>query len=423
MNATQFTEHYATCFREGRTVGSEKEMLIIDRKTGHMSNISAKFQSANLGQNWKTQFDDVNTDLVVGFLGADGVITTDAGLGQIELISTPCESIHILEAQNKALLANLRPLLADNQAIMAHGNQPITTADWCLWVPKGRYKALRESTEGRVEGSCATSSYQTHVSVNAKEVVQAINVGNAAAGFLLALFGNGSVYAGKSNGLCAQRELVWDGFGPKFLDRIGLPAEPFFDLEHFIRHMFKMRFLFYQESQGVWKIPKKEACFGEFVQDMEDPNQVMAFWRFHEAVYWICARPRTYGTIEFRPCCPQPWPEIMAPDAATLGLIENLQEASEFLSQFSWKTLKEFRVNAAKDGLRSKIGSRDALPFVREFLEIVIKGLQKHGLGEENFLTHTQERVAANTPWSWADRAREIFQANGIKGMLTELEL
>lgn len=408
MDLDRFVGRYLGHFqsKQARTVGCEEEIQVVDPLTGEMGDFSAIMQNISM-PGWETKYDDIHSELVVGFKGESGsYITTDAGRGTIEINVAYQQDLFALETEYLKLLSVCKKKIAEyGLVLVGHGTYLLTPSHLKNWVRKGRYKYLLDSTDYMVKDADSTASSQTHISVGPEEAGKVNRLLNAATGLAISLCANSSISEGKPNGYSAKRELSWDLFGPRFATRVGMPKiEPSGRIDEYLSGIIDQDFLFYQDENGKWQNCGKP--FREFARSCN--GNVFDFYKYHEGAVWQNARLRhIFGTVEFRPCCQQPPGENFAVHALALGLVENHKKAWYLLSGYSWLELLDWRESAIRYGINSYLGGQKALGVIPELLTIVEQGLKNRGFGEEIFLKPLWKRIAKNK--TGADIAVEVF--------------
>ena len=94
------------------------------------------------------------------------------------------------------------------------------------------------------------------------------------------------------------------------------------------------------------------------------------------------------------------WSTIMAPSAIQSGIINNLDEALQYLRTFKWQHLNLLREAAIKDGLHGEVGGVKVFEFTKKVLEISAKGLP---VGQQKLLAYPVHVL--QTKQNGADRA------------------
>jgi gamma-glutamylcysteine synthetase len=217
----------------------------------------------------------------------------------------------------------------------------------------------------------------------------------------------------------ASRELVWDRFAGRDSPigyRCGIPPRAFTDAEDYFLYMAALPMIVRKVEAGVYDTPGipfievLRAAGGAAADDEQLFRLLRKHWPMHEGSVWWSWRPRSFGTLEFRPACAQPRDEFLAASAFANGLVEAHDLLQEFADELhlprdAWAS---FRVDAARRSVDAELGGRKALPLLTQVLEIAEEGLKRRREGEEAFLIPMWERHAHRT--SPAKEARAAWE-------------
>ena len=141
----------------------------------------------------------------------------------------------------------------------------------------------------------------------------------------------------------------------------------------------------------------------------------------HLTFFWHNARISPYFTLENRVNDQQPPDDIMVVSALTLGIMENLNEATALIDSYPWQYLREARLCAIRDGLMASVQGIPISEMSMNVLHIAKVGLKKRGLGEEKFLDPLWERLEEGI--CPADMAANIFESGGERKLIEQFRL
>jgi glutamate--cysteine ligase len=362
------------------------------------------------------------------------VIGTDTGYCTLEVALKPDDNLFAIEQQlNQTMRMLSNYFLQKDCLILGYGIQPVTPPSKHLMANSPRYTLpLRESMNRFIEQRdgvdfhlfTITASNQCHIEISEDEVIRAVNVLNGLSGLQIALTANAPVWRGEVDRQWkAVREIFWDYGFVELWTQIGIP-KCFRDIPDYIEYIcsFKPR-LVMRDEQAIYITDKK--TFKDFIDSNEpsvgllmngesisifpDVDDIL----YHSGFAWFNARisPK-YGTIESRISCQQPPKETMVVTALVLGVLENIEEAENLLSRYSWEEWKRFRFDALRHTLQSEISNTKIMPLLEEFTKIAETGLRKRALGEEKFLEPAFRRIADRK--APADHAIYAFQTNKL---------
>ncbi len=412
-----FCKNYLARFKHeagaDRRLGLEKEILTVDEH-GYMADICEKIWPTLLKAGYKPVYDDFYRDQIVAFWVGEDQIALDAGRGTFEIILSPQKSVQDAERRMKEVLRIVHSACEEEKfRMIGLGYQPKSIPARENWNHKQRYEVLLDFFGEAVYPASLSASDQTHIDVVQSEIVQVINTMNGMAGFFVVLFANCPVFVGP-NRFKAFREVIWDALGA---DRTGLPLTPVSSVEDYLGRLWDMKCIMAYNGEKYFP---PDVPFKEYVAGLNEEDTFKAY-QAHEGSVWFCARPRVYGTIEMRPAALQPWNDMVAVSALTLGLMENLNESEMFIRQFRWDTLRALRLEAVRIGFDAKLNDVPVSRFAREVMELAKKGLVKRRLGEEKYLETLFERV--NLQKAPVDTGREYYESGGIELLLEKSSL
>ncbi len=342
-------------------------------------------------------FDDIFQEELIGLKRGERVISTDAGIGLLEINEPPYESLWDAEKNCFSFFQWVRDLFYSHRAlVLNYGVQPVSKEGG--WVNKGRYDILKRILPVKVNNITLGAASQVHIDLHLSEVTKAVNTMNVLTGLLIALFANAPVYMGKDSGLMAIRETFWDEFVP---ERSGIPSR-FSSYEEYIEKMLELPLLLKRQNG---KYIKYGLPFENFLNDLDED---FSGFHIHEGTVWWDSRLRSLGTIEIRPVCCQS--DCLSFPALCLGLIENLDEVADFTNRYSLKKWREVKKYAIRNGMKN---SKEML---RDLISLAETGLKKRKIGEEVFLSTLWERIEKGK--SPAEEKIEIFRNYGMKDLI-----
>jgi len=102
------------------------------------------------------------------------------------------------------------------------------------------------------------------------------------------------------------------------------------------------------------------------------------------------------------------WSTVTSPSALQAGIINNLNEAYSYISNFSWKHLDLLRESAIIKGLQGEVDGINVYEFAKKIFEIAGRGLS---MPDHRMLAYPEHVL--NTKQNGADRALEDFLEKG----------
>ena len=273
-----------------------------------------------------------------------------------------------------------------------------------------------------------SAAHQVHIDVDPEESIKAVNVLNGFAGAQIALTANSNIW---QNGVADRAqclgELFWDWWLGDERSRAGVPERRFESLDDYADCIGNYSPVFVRRGDRVFGLPDyktfKAYYNGDGIKrgidtdgnevDLTPENNDISL---HNTFFWHDARISRYFTIENRLNDQQPYDEMIVIPALTLGLIENLQEALEYLSQFDWETIKTMRDNAIHDGLDAAVNGSTVIDQCKNMIDIAKRGLTGRNLGEEKYLQPLVERLEKK--YNPAVKAADLFKSGGLESLI-----
>ena len=411
----QFQAKFREQLRGPRMVGREAEYTVI-KNDGTAANIFELFEPLQATGSFKLLYDNPpNEKMLVGLESKAASYSSEVGLGTIEVITGPANTLFELkEMHEKAMRPLLKICKERNLHVLGFGIQPITKASPQLMSPKQRYKLLLDIMGPSWLWFCVTSSDQAQIDITRDEIVKFTNFGILMAPVVIALCGNSSVCGDNQDYICHREGLKKSIFPGE--QRHGMIERPYDDLGDFIERLSKKTCLLLKDK-SYYAVNKP------FVEVLKEKGPDLETFLMHDHYLWNSARARSaHSTVEIRPACQQPWSEHMSVAALSLGLVEAEKDIQAYLNlQFgnqTWPLLNDYHKEAVRFGLAAK---RPVPGFLLEILSLAYKGLVARGFKEEELLKPLFERLKAEE--NPGQKAKKIFEAKGIKAMIDSLKI
>ncbi len=414
--ATQFTECFPVDRPQPRTIGREAEFPVVTA-TGEAADVRYLWDLLLAPGDLKEHYDSGTPNLIAGLDGDEYSYEIEVGVGTVEVVTRPCTDLFSIQRiMNQAVNRLVRAAARRGWQVLGYGIQPISPPYLTLMTPKQRYQSLYRAMGAEWLWYAVTASDQCHVAVARAEITQLLNFGNMMAPVLITLCANSPIHSGRLSPFCSSREGQMASIHASEY-RHGMPARPYRDIADYIRTAAERTYLIVRADNEV--IPSSRP-FSDYLR--EHGPDFPAFL-FHEHYIWNSARLRTtYGTLEIRPACQQPWPEHMAAMALSVGLIEAAQPITDYileaLGENYWSILRTYHQRTIAQGLAAP---QPAPNFLRTIVQLAAKGIQQRGQDEERLLQPIWNRLERRE--NPAQRARRIYQSDGMHALLAQLAI
>lgn len=327
-------------------------------------------------------------DNIIGLKDGDGgSITLEPG-GQFELSGAPLRTIHETCAETERHLNQMHVATkALDIGMLGVGFQPIWDRDDISWMPKGRYKIMRNymPKQGNLGLDMMLRSCTVQVNLdyaNEEDMRRKFRTSLALQPVATALFANSPFKNGKPSGLKSTRAHVWTDTDP---DRCGVPECVFddhFGYEQWVNYILDVPMYFLQRSNGYVDVAghsfrdymagKLAGCEGQY-PTMGD---------FEDHITTAFPEVRLKGYLEMRGADGGSWANICALPALWTGLLydeQALAEAEHLASNISAQDVMAARHSAAKDALAGQIGGMPMHEVAQKLVKIAHGGLVRRG--------------------------------------------
>jgi glutamate--cysteine ligase len=348
-------------------------------------------------------------------------ITLEPG-GQLELSGALLENIHQTCTE---VYTHLRQVKAVAQplgaAFLGMGFQPKWRREEIPWMPKGRYRIMREYMPKRgglgLDMMTRTCTVQVNLDYSSEsDMVRKFRASLALQPIATALFANSPFVDGRPCGYLSYRSHVWEDTDP---DRTGMLPWVFDEdmgFERYVDYMLDVPMYF------VYRDGRYVDASGQSFRDFMDgrlpalPGQrpTLTDWEDHLTTAFPEVRLKKF--LEMRGADGGPWAELCALPALWAGLLYDdaaLAAAWDLAAAWSLEERLRLRAEVPRLGLQATVGGRSVRDIARDVLDIAHEGLKARnrinaaGDNETGFLGPLLETVeSGRTP---AERKLELY--------------
>ena len=347
---------------------------------------------------------------IIALLRDDASITLEPA-GQFELSGAQLENIHQTCKETNQHLAEVKAV-GDELGIgfLGMGFQPKWARSDMPWMPKGRYKIMREympkvGTLG-LDMMTRTCTVQTNLDFeNEADMVKKFRVSLALQPVATALFADSPFTEGKPNGYLSYRSHIWTDTDPDRTGMLDFVFEDGFGFERYVDYLLDVPMYFaYRDNKYI-------DCAGLSFRDFLNgklaplPGELptLADWSDHMTTAFPEVRLKKY--LEMRGADGGPWRRLCALPAFWVGLLydtEALDAAWDLVKDFSMAERNQLRDGVPKQGLKLPFRNSSMRELAIEALKISALGLKnrrrlnRHGDDEALFLHPLMEIALAN---------------------------
>ena len=349
-----------------------------------------------------------------------GSVSLEPG-GQLELSGAPLRSVHQTCTEVNTHLKQVREIGEElDVGLIGLGFSPSWTREQMPWMPKGRYKIMREYMP-KVGGMgldmmLRTCTVQVNMDYASEaDMVLKFRTAMALQPIATALWANSPFTEGKPNGLMSQRAMVWHDTDP---DRTGLLPfifEEDFGFERYVDYVLDVPMYFVYRDGYV-------DASGQSFRDFLDgklpalPGEKPSMADFEDHLSTVFPEVRLKQFLEMRGTDSGPWRRLCALPAFWAGILyctDCLHEAWDMVKDWTAEDRQKLYTDVPKMGFKAEIGGRSVQEIALKVISLARTGLSRRamldsgGSDETGFLMPLQEIAESGiTP---AERKLKLF--------------
>ncbi|MFN7781560.1 MAG: glutamate--cysteine ligase [Lysobacterales bacterium] len=355
-------------------------------------------------------------------LKKDGASVTLEPAGQLELSGAPLENLHQTCRETAGHLGELK-IVSDRLGIgfFGMGFQPKWTREDMPWMPKGRYKIMREYMP-KVGGlgldmMTRTCTVQVNLDFASEaDMVKKFRVSLALQPIATALFADSPFREGQPNGFLSYRSHIWTDTDPDRTGMLDFVFEDGFGFERYVDYLLDVPMYFvYREGRYI---DAAGLSFRDFLRGelsvLPGEKPTLSDWGDHLTTAFPEVRLKRY--LEMRGADGGPWSRLCALPALWTGLLYDdtaLDAAWDLVRDFSMEERNALRDGVPRQALKLPFRDSNVLALARETLKIAAHGLQRrarlncNGVDERIYLESLIEIVDSGQ--TAAERKLERF--------------
>ena len=355
-------------------------------------------------------------------LKKDGASVTLEPAGQLELSGAPLENLHQTCRETAGHLGELK-IVSDRLGIgfFGMGFQPKWTREDMPWMPKGRYKIMREYMpkvgDLGLDMMTRTCTVQVNLDFASEaDMVKKFRVSLALQPIATALFADSPFREGQPNGFLSYRSHIWTDTDPDRTGMLDFVFEDGFGFERYVDYLLDVPMYFvYREGRYI---DAAGLSFRDFLRGelsvLPGEKPTLSDWGDHLTTAFPEVRLKRY--LEMRGADGGPWSRLCALPALWTGLLYDdtaLDAAWDLVRDFSMEERNALRDGVPRQALKLPFRNSKVLELARETLKIAAHGLQRrarlncNGVDERIYLESLIEIVDSGQ--TAAERKLERF--------------
>ena len=341
----------------------------------------------------------------------DGASVTLEPAGQLELSGAMLQDIHETCRETNQHLREVKTVSEElGLGFLGMGFQPKWRRDEMPWMPKGRYKIMREYMPKRgnlgLDMMTRTCTVQVNLDFSSEaDMVKKFRVSLALQPIATALFADSPFTEGKPNGFLSYRSHIWTDTDPDRTGMLDFVFEDGFSFERYVDYLLDVP-MYFSYRDGEY-IDLSGQSFRKFLRGelAALPGQLptMKDWADHMTTAFPEVRLKKY--LEMRGADGGPWNRLCALPAFWVGLLydsEALDAAWDLVKDFSMDERNALRDGVPKHALKLPFRGATVRELALEALKIAGEGLKRRnrlnasGASEAVFLEPLVEFALAN---------------------------
>lgn len=321
--------------------------------------------------------------------------------GQLELSGAPLETIHQTCSEVHTHLAQVKAVAGDlGIGFLGLGYNPKWPRDEMPWMPKGRYKIMREHMPRRGELGLhmmqSTCTVQVNLDFDTEAtMVEMFRISLALQPIATALWANSPFRDGKPTGYLSYRSHIWTDTDPDRCGTLPFVFEDGFGFERYVDYILDVP-MYFVYRDGAY-IDAAGQSFRDFLNGelpaLPGELPTMGDWEDHLTTAYPEVRLKRF--LEMRGADGGPWARLCALPAFWVGLLYDAdarRAAYDLISDWTQEERDRLRTDVPKTALATPFRAGTVRDIACEVLCIARQGLKNRarldsvGMDETHFL-------------------------------------
>ena len=338
--------------------------------------------------------------LIALSMDGDGAISLEPS-GQLELSGGTVTTIHQTCDQVSRHLQQVKAVASElGIGFLGLGYRPLGTVEESPWMPKGRYKIMREymPKKGQLGLEMMTSTCTVQVNLDFDSeltMVKMFRVALALQPIATALWANSPFRHGRPSGYLSYRSHIWTDTDPDRCGTLPFVFEEGFGFERYVDYLLDVPMYFvYRNNQYI---DVSGLSFRDFMKGKLDGFSgqlpTVSDWENHLSVVFPEVRLKQF--LEMRGADGGSWGNLCGLPAFWVGLLyepESLNACYDMIYDWSQEEHEYLRKKVPIAALKTKFRGQLLRELALDVLDLAHKGLRKRncfdsvGIDEAHFL-------------------------------------
>ena len=333
---------------------------------------------------WQPVYDNGN---VIALLRDKASVSLEPA-GQFELSGAPLETIHATCCEVNQHLDEVRAVAGDiGLGFLGMGFQPKWKRDEMPWMPKGRYKIMREYMPKRgnlgLDMMTRTCTVQVNLDYASEaDMAKKFRVSLALQPVATALFADSPFTEGRPNGYLSYRSHIWTDTDADRTGMLDFVFEDGFGYERYVDYLLDVP-MYFSYRDGIYHDASGKS-FRAFLRGELDvlPGALPTLrdWSDHMTTAFPEVRMKKF--LEMRGADSGPWSRLCALPAFWVGLLYDdaaLDAAWDLVRDFSTAERHALRDGVPRHALKLPFRGASVRELAVEALKISAHGLKRRG--------------------------------------------
>ncbi len=360
-------------------------------------------------------------ETLIGATKDKAAISLEPG-GQLELSGAPLETIHQTCDEVHAHLAEAKAICTEIGAgLLGLGFDPKWRREDVPWMPKGRYKIMRDymPKRGKLghDMMLRTCTVQVNLDFASEaDMVKKLRVALALQPVATALFANSPFTEGRPNGHLSYRQHIWTDTDP---DRTGLLPFAFEDGMGYERYVdYALDVPMYFVYRGGTYVDVSGQSFRAFMEgrlhNLAGVRPSLSDWADHLTTLFPEARLKKY--LEMRGADGGRWRSLCSLPALWVGILYDqaaLDAAWDMVKDWSAAEREALRMAVPKQGFKAKFRKETARDLALRMLALAREGLKNRAkndrIGQDETAYLNDIQLAAEKNLTFAEELLEAY--------------
>jgi glutamate--cysteine ligase len=336
---------------------------------------------------WKPVEENGNVIALVDDAG--GSITLEPG-GQLELSGAAVQNIHQTCAEVYQHLKQVKEVAAElGVSFIGLGFQPKWKREEIPWMPKGRYRIMRDymPKKGKLglDMMLRTCTVQVNLDFSDEaDMIKKFRVSLALQPLATALFANSPFIEGKPSGFLSARSHTWTDTDPDRSGMLPFVFEQGMGFERYVDYLLDLPMYFvYRDGQYI---DASGQSFRDFMQGRLPayPGELPTLGDWGDHITTAFPEVRLKKFLEMRGADGGPWRRLCALPALWVGLLYDqgaLDAAWDMVKDWTVDEQQRLREGVTRTALATEFRGRKLQALALEMLAIAREGLKQRDVG------------------------------------------